>query len=34
MMGPIDGLPLDEIYAKNGYECTHEDIGRKLSWKN
>ena len=27
--GPM-GHTLDEIYAKNGYECTHEDIGRKI----
>lgn len=27
--GPM-GHTLDEIYAKNGYNCTHEDIGRKI----
>lgn len=27
--GPM-GHTLDEIYAKNGYACTHEDIGRKI----
>jgi len=27
--GPM-GHTLDEIYAKNGYQTTHEDIGRKI----